>query len=75
MAEIEDNGCGFAMNQKGRPPGSTGLGLLGMRERAAIAGGSLTIESHPAAARVSAAHPTARSAPRRGRQFLKEVTA
>jgi signal transduction histidine kinase len=47
VAEIEDNGCGFALDQQGRPARSTGLGLLGMRERAAIAGGSLTIDSSP----------------------------
>jgi signal transduction histidine kinase len=47
VAEIEDNGCGFSLNEQGRPARSTGLGLLGMRERAAIAGGSLNIESAP----------------------------
>ena len=47
VAEVLDNGCGFTLNQQGRPSRSTGLGLLGMRERAAIAGGSLSIESSP----------------------------
>jgi signal transduction histidine kinase len=47
IAEIEDNGRGFALNPQGRPVRSTGLGLLGIRERAAIAGGVLTIESAP----------------------------
>jgi len=50
-AEIEDNGCGFPMDSQGRPSRSTGrptgLGLLGIRERAGIAGGSLTIDSAP----------------------------
>jgi signal transduction histidine kinase len=47
VAEIEDNGRGFPMDQQGRPSRSTGLGLLGIRERAGIAGGSLTIDSAP----------------------------
>jgi len=47
VAEMEDNGCGFAMKDHGRPSRSTGLGLLGIRERAVIAGGSLTIDSAP----------------------------
>jgi signal transduction histidine kinase len=46
LAEIEDNGRGFALNQH-RMPSTTGLGLLGIRERAAIAGGSLVIDSAP----------------------------
>jgi signal transduction histidine kinase len=47
VAEIEDDGCGFSLTEHGRPSRSTGLGLLGMRERAAIAGGTLTVESAP----------------------------
>lgn len=47
VAEVEDNGCGFALDEQGRPSSRRGLGLLGMRERAAIAGGCLTIESSP----------------------------
>jgi signal transduction histidine kinase len=47
VAEIADNGCGFALDQQGRPSSRSGLGLLGMRERATIAGGSLAIESSP----------------------------
>ena len=47
MVEIEDTGCGFQLNDKGMPSRTTGLGLLGMRERAAIAGGSLVIDSAP----------------------------
>jgi len=46
-AEVEDDGCGFA---PGEPQGKVrrrGLGLLGMRERASIAGGSLVIDSAP----------------------------
>ena len=51
VAEIEDNGRGFQVDKQGRPSRgtgrSTGLGLLGIRERAGIAGGSLTIDSAP----------------------------
>jgi signal transduction histidine kinase len=45
IAAIEDNGQGFAINPQGMPDQRTGLGLLGIRERAAIAGGSLNIDS------------------------------
>jgi signal transduction histidine kinase len=45
--EVEDNGRGFAMNGKGMPSRSNGLGLLGIRERAVIAGGTLLIDSAP----------------------------
>jgi signal transduction histidine kinase len=47
VATIEDNGQGFAINPQGMPDQRTGLGLLGIRERAAIAGGTLTIDSQP----------------------------
>jgi signal transduction histidine kinase len=43
LAEVEDDGRGFASTV----PRSTGLGLLGMRERTANAGGSLAIDSAP----------------------------
>ena len=45
LAEVEDNGCGFQLGEQGMPLRSTGLGLLGIRERAALAGGSLAITS------------------------------
>jgi signal transduction histidine kinase len=45
--EINDDGRGFLVNEKGMPSVSTGLGLLGMRERATIVGGSLEIDSAP----------------------------
>ena len=45
--EIHDNGRGFLVNEKGMPSKTTGLGLLGMRERTAIVGGSLEIDSVP----------------------------
>jgi signal transduction histidine kinase len=43
LAEVEDDGCGFASTAKR----ASGLGLLGMRERTANAGGSLVIDSGP----------------------------
>jgi len=42
LAEIEDNGRGFLSGQRRK-----GLGLLGIRERAAAAGGTLIIDSAP----------------------------
>jgi len=47
QVEIKDDGRGFQMNQKGMPWRTTGLGLLGIRERTAIVGGTLEIESAP----------------------------
>jgi signal transduction histidine kinase len=47
LVEVEDNGRGFMINEQGMPSRSSGLGLLGIRERAAIAGGSLVIDSKP----------------------------
>jgi signal transduction histidine kinase len=44
---VEDNGRGFQINEKGMPRQTIGLGLLGIRERAANAGGSLVIDSAP----------------------------
>ncbi|HYH53852.1 MAG TPA: sensor histidine kinase [Solirubrobacterales bacterium] len=40
--EVSDDGCGFAFDQSER-----GLGIGGMRERALLVGGQLTIESRP----------------------------
>jgi len=46
--EIEDDGCGFDAGALKPTPGSlTGLGLLGMRERVELLGGSLLIDSAP----------------------------
>jgi len=42
VTEIEDDGCGFQPDRRG-----TGLGLLGIRERAANCGGTLVIDSTP----------------------------
>jgi signal transduction histidine kinase len=47
VAEIEDNGRGFQMNEQRMPYRTSGLGLLGLRERAANAGGTLVIDSAP----------------------------
>ncbi len=45
---IEDNGCGFDVEATAaRRDGSGGLGLLGMKERAVLVGGSLTVTSQP----------------------------
>lgn len=45
-AIIEDDGRGFALNETtGMPHISNGLGLLGIRERADLVGGTVTIES------------------------------
>jgi len=62
-AEVEDDGCGFALNEQRMPSKDTGLGLLGIRERAAIAGGSLVIDSAPGqGARIALRIPLAPSA-------------
>jgi signal transduction histidine kinase len=42
MLEIADNGAGFDVGTV-----KTGFGLIGMRERAELSGGSLTVESAP----------------------------
>jgi signal transduction histidine kinase len=47
IAEIEDNGRGFQMNEQHMPYRTSGLGLLGLRERAINAGGTLVIDSAP----------------------------
>lgn len=44
IAVIEDDGQGFEVSNS---PGELHLGLLGMRERAELLGGHLTIESNP----------------------------
>ena len=48
LAIIEDDGVGFDVSQATGAPASNGrLGLFGMQERAALLGGTLTIESLP----------------------------
>lgn len=44
---IEDDGIGFDSDKTTSASSGTQLGLLGMKERAEIAGGTLTIESDP----------------------------
>jgi two-component system, chemotaxis family, CheB/CheR fusion protein len=45
---VEDDGVGFDADRLEVPPGrERGLGLTGMRERAAVIGGTLEIESQP----------------------------
>ena len=44
---IEDDGKGFALDGPRVPRSGRGLGLIGMRERAAIIGGTIEIESAP----------------------------
>lgn len=47
---VEDDGCGFdAAARLGAPASQDKLGLLGMQERATLAGGSVEIESSPGA--------------------------
>ena len=49
VAEIRDEGCGFELSDPGEAPkeGHAGVGLDGMRERAELAGGSLTVRTSP----------------------------
>ena len=47
VAEVEDDGRGFQLNHQRMPRLTRGLGLLGIRERVAIARGSLVIDSAP----------------------------
>ena len=50
LAVIEDNGAGFDVEALTLPAGkSRRLGLLGMRERAALLGGTINVESAPGA--------------------------
>jgi signal transduction histidine kinase len=45
--EIKDNGQGFQMNATSSPKKHNRLGLLGMKERVEMVGGSLNIDSSP----------------------------
>jgi signal transduction histidine kinase/GAF domain-containing protein len=56
VAIVEDNGCGFDVtNPEGRVKGR--LGLVGMRERAALVGGNCDVESHAGGTTVLARIP------------------
>jgi signal transduction histidine kinase len=46
---LEDDGVGFDPNTEASADGDKGMGLIGMRERAALVGGTLQIESKPKA--------------------------
>jgi signal transduction histidine kinase len=43
---IEDNGVGFEVGDR-EDARDKGIGIIGMRERAALVGGTLQIESQP----------------------------
>jgi signal transduction histidine kinase len=74
LVAVEDNGRGFQLNEKRMPHQTTGLGLLGIRERAANAGGSLVIDSTPGSgARIALRIPLA--APVSVPAATQEVTA
>ena len=45
--EVTDNGCGFAVEGKGSAKKNNRLGLLGMRERVEMIGGTFSVESAP----------------------------
>jgi signal transduction histidine kinase len=47
IIEIEDDGRGFDAAAQRKPAGTGGLGLLGMRERASMLGGSFAVDSAP----------------------------
>ena len=47
VAEVEDNGKGFEVKQGAAARRGSGLGLLGIRERVTVSGGSLVIDSAP----------------------------
>lgn len=58
---VEDDGCGFTPDQQA--PGRC-MGLAGMRERAALTGGHLQVESRPGqGTRIAVTLPLAASAP------------
>jgi PAS domain S-box-containing protein len=46
---LEDDGVGFNPEKEASADGDKGMGLIGMRERAALVGGTLQIESKPKA--------------------------
>ena len=47
VCSIADNGCGFDARARSAHTHNQGLGLIGMRERAASLGGTLSIDSSP----------------------------
>ena len=58
IAVIEDNGCGFDVANGAQRSGRNGqLGLVGMKERAALVGGTCHVESQPGTTSVFARIP------------------
>ena len=58
VAVVEDNGTGFDVTSSPNASGRAGrLGLVGMRERATLAGGTCDVESHAAGTTVFARIP------------------
>ncbi len=47
VAEVRDEGCGFELTGTGAAEDDGHVGLAGMRERAQLAGGSLTVRTSP----------------------------
>jgi signal transduction histidine kinase len=47
MLEVDDDGQGFELKENGMPLKPGGLGLLGIRERASLAGGTFVIDTAP----------------------------
>lgn len=56
---IVDDGCGFGVPNLQRAPAPTGLGLVNMRERAALCGGELEITSTSSGTNVRVTRPAA----------------
>jgi signal transduction histidine kinase len=68
--EVSDDGVGFDAGQTGVAPSS--LGLIGMRERAHLAGGVLVVRSRPGeGTRVSATVPLEGRRPQAAREALE----
>ncbi len=76
QVEVQDDGHGFELNEKGMPVRTSGLGLLGIRERAAIVGGSLEIDSAPGrGTRIALRIPVGELAPAASPAASDQVTA
>ena len=64
--EVEDNGRGFEMMRQGNNSRNPGLGLVGLRERAALVGGLVVVDSAPGrGTRISLGIPLRSSSERR----------
>ncbi|HEX8073035.1 MAG TPA: chemotaxis protein CheB [Pyrinomonadaceae bacterium] len=59
---VEDDGRGFDPDDAQAPAGGRGIGLVGMRERAALVGGTVEIESAPGEGTTVFAHVPVKSA-------------